>query len=209
MLFTPNMQTLKCITEFVGVSLHNFASAGHRCTAQSLAQSLGPGCGTPLASAEPGPDATPVCQTRRSCIGWAWPGVGPPTQTRPNSRRVRLALVFGFSSSSAAVSRRPRRRPGTMRDGPRDRGGPDASGPPPFRGPAYKTKLCALWKGRDGCPRPNCGFAHGQAELRRPPPRPSFQPRPRLGIYTDPIPPSPPSFIFVAPISIHAFSCSI
>ncbi|GJN39141.1 hypothetical protein PR202_gb28240 [Eleusine coracana subsp. coracana] len=68
-----------------------------------------------------------------------------------------------------------------MRDGPRDRGGPDASGPPPFRGPAYKTKLCALWRGRGGCPRPNCGFAHGEAELRRPPPRPSFQPRPRPG----------------------------
>ncbi|TVU08579.1 hypothetical protein EJB05_41988 [Eragrostis curvula] len=66
-----------------------------------------------------------------------------------------------------------------MRDGPRDRGG--AEGPPPFRGPAYKTKLCALWRGRGGCPRPDCGFAHGEAELRRPPPRPSFQPRPRPG----------------------------
>ncbi|PWZ16384.1 Zinc finger CCCH domain-containing protein 13 [Zea mays] len=71
-----------------------------------------------------------------------------------------------------------------MREGmkERDRGGsPDASGPPPFRGPAYKTKLCALWRGRGGCPRPNCGFAHGEAELRRPPPRASFQPRPRPG----------------------------
>ncbi|XP_066369781.1 zinc finger CCCH domain-containing protein 13-like isoform X1 [Miscanthus floridulus] len=71
-----------------------------------------------------------------------------------------------------------------MREGmrERDRGGsPDASGPPPFRGPSYKTKLCALWRGRGGCPRPNCGFAHGEAELRRPPPRASFQPRPRPG----------------------------
>ncbi|WVZ78878.1 hypothetical protein U9M48_026524 [Paspalum notatum var. saurae] len=69
-----------------------------------------------------------------------------------------------------------------MREGmrERDRGG-DASGAPPFRGPAYKTKLCALWRGRGGCPRPDCGFAHGEAELRRPPPRAPFQPRPRPG----------------------------
>ncbi|KAF8687376.1 hypothetical protein HU200_043064 [Digitaria exilis] len=69
-----------------------------------------------------------------------------------------------------------------MREGMRERDrGADASGAPPFRGPAYKTKLCALWRGRGGCPRPNCGFAHGEAELRRPPPRDSFQPRPRPG----------------------------
>ncbi|CAL4966855.1 unnamed protein product [Urochloa decumbens] len=72
-----------------------------------------------------------------------------------------------------------------MREGmrERDRGGRgDALDAPPFRGPAYKTKLCALWRGRGGCPRPDCGFAHGEAELRRPPPRGgSFQPRPRPG----------------------------
>lgn len=82
-----------------------------------------------------------------------------------------------------------------MREGmrERDRGGsPDASGPPPFRGPAYKTKLCALWRGRGGCPRPNCGFAHGEAELRRPPPRASFQPRPRPGMHHAHLHPSLP-----------------
>ncbi|KAJ1260452.1 hypothetical protein BS78_10G233700 [Paspalum vaginatum] len=71
-----------------------------------------------------------------------------------------------------------------MREGMREMergGGADASGAPPFRGPAYKTKLCALWRGRGGCPRPDCGFAHGEAELRRPPPRAPFQPRPRPG----------------------------
>ncbi|RCV22932.1 hypothetical protein SETIT_4G259300v2 [Setaria italica] len=71
-----------------------------------------------------------------------------------------------------------------MREGMRERdrgGGADALDAPPFRGPAYKTKLCALWRGRGGCSRPNCGFAHGEAELRRPPPRASFQPRPRPG----------------------------
>ncbi|KAL6603641.1 hypothetical protein ACP70R_044002 [Stipagrostis hirtigluma subsp. patula] len=68
-----------------------------------------------------------------------------------------------------------------MREGMRDRGGAEAADPPPFRGPAYKTKLCVLWRRRGGCSRANCGFAHGEAELRRPPPRSSFQPRPRPG----------------------------
>ncbi|KAG8058168.1 hypothetical protein GUJ93_ZPchr0002g24340 [Zizania palustris] len=39
---------------------------------------------------------------------------------------------------------------------------------PPSRGPAYKTKLCALWQ-RGNCNRDTCSFAHGHGELRRPP----------------------------------------
>ncbi|KQK17196.1 hypothetical protein BRADI_1g32977v3 [Brachypodium distachyon] len=50
--------------------------------------------------------------------------------------------------------------------------------PPPHRGPAYKTKLCALWQRSHHCPRgASCGFAHGGAELRKPPPHSSFPPR--------------------------------
>ncbi|KAL6873744.1 hypothetical protein ACP4OV_013826 [Aristida adscensionis] len=90
---------------------------------------------------------------------------------------------FGSSSSppppSRGVKPPPPPPPGEMREGLRDRGGPDAPEPPPFRGPAYKTKLCVLWRRRGGCSRANCGFAHGEAELRRPPPRSSYQPRPR------------------------------
>ncbi|XP_048539555.1 zinc finger CCCH domain-containing protein 13-like isoform X1 [Triticum urartu] len=49
--------------------------------------------------------------------------------------------------------------------------------PPPRRGPAFKTKLCALWR-RGPCPRgPSCGFAHGEGELRTPPPHSTFPPR--------------------------------
>ncbi|XP_010533270.2 PREDICTED: zinc finger CCCH domain-containing protein 40 [Tarenaya hassleriana] len=32
----------------------------------------------------------------------------------------------------------------------------------------YKTKLCILYQKRGQCSRPNCTFAHGSAELRRP-----------------------------------------
>ncbi|KAL5200432.1 hypothetical protein ABZP36_021635 [Zizania latifolia] len=39
---------------------------------------------------------------------------------------------------------------------------------PPRRGPAYKTKLCGLWK-RGSCSRASCNFAHGDSELRGPP----------------------------------------
>ncbi|KAM0867935.1 hypothetical protein ACQ4PT_041663 [Festuca glaucescens] len=52
---------------------------------------------------------------------------------------------------------------------------------PPRRGPAFKTKLCVLWR-RGSCPRgPSCGFAHGAGELRSPPPGSSFPPRPLPG----------------------------
>ncbi|KAG8069811.1 hypothetical protein GUJ93_ZPchr0006g44487 [Zizania palustris] len=39
---------------------------------------------------------------------------------------------------------------------------------PPRRGPAYKTKLCALWQ-RGNCNRDTCSFAHGHGDIRRPP----------------------------------------
>ncbi|KAG8095088.1 hypothetical protein GUJ93_ZPchr0012g19697 [Zizania palustris] len=47
---------------------------------------------------------------------------------------------------------------------------------PPRREPAYKTKLCALWK-RGSCSRASCRFAHGDSELRGPPPHSPFPPR--------------------------------
>lgn len=32
----------------------------------------------------------------------------------------------------------------------------------------YKTKLCIMYQKSGNCTRPNCTFAHGTAELRRP-----------------------------------------
>lgn len=63
--------------------------------------------------------------------------------------------------------------------------------PPPRRGPAFKTKLCALWR-RGSCPRgPSCGFAHGDGELRTPPPYSTFPPRAGPGILHTHLPPPP------------------
>ena len=34
---------------------------------------------------------------------------------------------------------------------------------------SYKTKMCRVWEEKGVCDRPQCGFAHGRAELRSAP----------------------------------------
>lgn len=56
-----------------------------------MAVPIGPGPGPHVASAEPGPEASPVNQSPVPCINWAWPVAGVGNQTHPLPSRATVS----------------------------------------------------------------------------------------------------------------------
>uniref|UniRef100_A0A0D9VCH2 C3H1-type domain-containing protein n=1 Tax=Leersia perrieri TaxID=77586 RepID=A0A0D9VCH2_9ORYZ len=83
----------------------------------------------------------------------------PPPQTR--TLVLRVAILQTLTLALAGDRNSPIRERGIHR-----RSSAAEMLGPPRRGPAYKTKLCALWQ-RGNCSRDTCSFAHGTNELRR------------------------------------------